>query len=100
MMLMTMDVGQKLAAAGTPPTTQGVVSAGDYHTMLLKHDGTVWASGFNDFGQLGDGGTTYRRTPVPVMTGVLSVSAGSVHTAFLKQDGTVWASGCNYYGQL
>src|SRR3990172_3720456 len=35
------------------------------HTVALKSDGTVWAWGYNGFGQLGDGTITDRHTPVP-----------------------------------
>ena len=31
------------------------IAAGDWHSMVLKHDGTLWATGANDYGQLGDG---------------------------------------------
>ena len=40
------------------------VSAGGEHTVFLKADGTVWATGYNAFGQLGDGTTTDRLYPV------------------------------------
>jgi len=30
------------------------VAAGTQHTLVLKSDGTVWASGLNNYGQLGD----------------------------------------------
>ncbi len=43
------------------------VAAGGAHTMILKTDGTLWATGRNDYGQLGDGTTTDRSTPVQVM---------------------------------
>src|SRR5262245_43331251 len=36
------------------------VSAGGYHSLALKPDGTVWAWGLNDFGELGDGTATAR----------------------------------------
>ncbi|AEC03050.1 fimbrillin family protein [Parasphaerochaeta coccoides] len=85
------------------------VSAGYSHTMILKTDGTLWATGRNNYGQLGVGDTTNRRTPVQVwdstdgsvkMTDVAAVSAGSNHTMILKKDGTLWAMGYNYFGQL
>ena len=30
------------------------IAAGYYHSMVLKGDGTVWATGGNEDGQLGD----------------------------------------------
>ncbi|WP_158623492.1 MopE-related protein [Corallococcus sp. CA053C] len=76
--------------------------AGGYHTLALKQDGTVWAWGRNSEGQLGDGTTTNRSTPVQVtgVTGVAALVAGDFHTLALKQDGTVWAWGWNNVGQL
>ena len=68
--------------------------------MILKTDGSLWACGWNYDGQLGDGTTTNRSTPVQVMTGVAAVSAGGSHTMILKTDGSLWACGDNYYGQL
>lgn len=52
----------------------------------MKADGTVWAWGLNDEGQLGDGTWNDRLTPVRVssLTGVLSASAGSNHSLALK----------------
>ncbi len=77
--------------------------------MALKNDGTVWAWGNNDAGQLGDGTTTRARAPARVkdstdpsgyLIGVTALAAGRDHTVALKNDGTVWAWGGNYYGQL
>ena len=42
------------------------ISAGDEHSLILKTDGTLWACGNNEYGQLGDGTTTTRDTLVPV----------------------------------
>ncbi|WP_309894220.1 hypothetical protein [Archangium sp.] len=80
------------------------ITAGHCHTVALKQDGTLWAWGCNDFGQLGDGTTTTYFRPSPVqVTGLSNVSAtaaGYYHTVALKQDGTDWAWGHNGYGQL
>ena len=76
------------------------ISAGYFHTMILKTDGTLWATGDNEYGQLGDGTTTNRSTPVQVMRDVQAVAAGGCHTMILKTDGTLWATGDNEYRQL
>jgi alpha-tubulin suppressor-like RCC1 family protein len=83
------------------------VSAGQYHTLVLKTDGSVWAFGANSYGQLGDQTTTLRTSPVAVkladgaaLTGVVTVAAGSNHSLALKSDGTVVAWGYNSNGQL
>ncbi len=84
------------------------IAAGGYHTVYLKSDGTVWASGYNGQGQLGDGTwTTSRLNPVQVidaqsnpLTNVVAISAGQHHTVYLKNDKTVWAAGANNDGQL
>jgi alpha-tubulin suppressor-like RCC1 family protein len=86
----------------TPPSRieTASVSAGGLHTMILKPDGSLWATGANTNGQLGDGTTTDRSFPVRVMTGVKAVSAGENHTMIIKSDGTLWATGMNNVGQL
>lgn len=78
------------------------ISAGTYHSVALKSDGTVWAWGSNSFGQVGDGTTNMRTTPVAVGTsfgGVVSISAGGDHTLAVKGDGSLWGWGQNWYGQ-
>ncbi|AEC02592.1 fimbrillin family protein [Parasphaerochaeta coccoides] len=81
-------------------TDVAAVSAGNEYTMILKKDGTLWATGYNDSSQLGVGDNTNRSTPVQVMTGVAAVSAGLEHTMILKKDGTLWATGWNSAGEL
>ncbi|GEL75434.1 hypothetical protein MVI01_72180 [Myxococcus virescens] len=79
------------------------VSGGWCTSFFLKEDGTLWAWGRNEYGQLGDGTTTARFTPVQVhgLTGVAAVAAGnSSHSAALKADGTVWTWGYNGNGAL
>jgi alpha-tubulin suppressor-like RCC1 family protein len=69
-------------------------------SLFLKADSTLWASGNNGDGSVGDGTTTTRIIPVRIMTNVESVSAGSAHSLVLKTDGSVWGFGYNYYGEL
>ena len=77
------------------------ISAGELHSMVLKQDGSVWAAGRNNHGQLGDGSRTDRKTFVKVISsGVVDVTAGGYHSMVLKEDGSVWATGWNEYGQL
>ena len=42
------------------------ISAGHSHVVVLAQDRTLWAWGHNQYGQLGDGTTTQRTTPVQV----------------------------------
>jgi alpha-tubulin suppressor-like RCC1 family protein len=78
------------------------VAAGSQHTVVRTPDGAVWTWGGNSFGQLGDGTTTQRTTPVHVstLTDIAAVAAGAEHTLALEADGTVWAWGRNNNGQL
>lgn len=70
------------------------------HSLFLKKDNTVWATGSNSSGQFGNGTTVSQTTPIQVMSGVTAIAAGYNHSLFLKTDGSVWAAGANYYGQL
>ncbi|RKH46669.1 kelch-like protein [Corallococcus sp. AB050B] len=78
------------------------LAASELHSIALRQDGTVWACGDNDFGQLGDGTTVQRVSPVQVsgLAGITAVSARWMHSAALRQDGTVWGWGNNVQGQL
>ena len=96
----TSDFGSYQASVNNATTRIRAVSAGYAHTLYVKTDGTLWAMGNNDYGQLGDGTTTQRNTPVQVATGVASVSAGYAHTLYVKTDGTLWAMGYNFRGRL
>jgi alpha-tubulin suppressor-like RCC1 family protein len=76
------------------------ISAGVYRTLFIKTDGTLWGTGWNYYGQLGDGTPTERNTFEQVATSVASVAAGGEHTLLVKTDGTLWATGSNIFGQL
>jgi len=69
----------------------------------LKRDGTAWAWGDNEFGQLGnDSYALLTDAPVEVsgLTGVSAISGGWGSGYALKADGTVWAWGTNDFGEL
>ncbi|WP_052419747.1 RCC1-like domain-containing protein [Hyalangium minutum] len=78
------------------------VAAGMEHSLALKSDGTVWAWGDNSYGQLGDGTTSSRFTPVqvPSLSGVVAVAAGTRHSLARDSDGRTWAWGNNELYQL
>ncbi|MHA7631001.1 RCC1 domain-containing protein [Corallococcus sp. M7] len=94
------------AASGPPGSACFVsgrrrVAAGGWHSMALMGDGTVWAWGHNNYGQLGDGTVASRPWAVQVQELAGVAGLGGAYTPLaLKQDGTLWAWGENNYGHL
>ena len=79
------------------------ISAGFFISLALKSDGTVWAWGHGEEGELGDGSTNLSAKPVLVkgLISVIAVVAGDDGACYaLKNDGTVWAWGLNNEGQV
>jgi alpha-tubulin suppressor-like RCC1 family protein len=78
------------------------IAGGSYHSLFLKNDGTVWSSGYNYYGELGDGTWNDAHTPVQAssLSNIIAIAAGYYHSAYLKSDGTVMSSGRNVYGEL
>lgn len=83
------------------------VAAGDSHSCALATTGAVYCWGANSSGQLGDGTTTPRTTPVAVDAGgalagrkVTQISAGRSHTCAVTSDGAAFCWGLNAHGQL
>ena len=101
---------------GTP--TPGIISsidsaisaaAGETHAIILKNDGTVWASGDNFRGKLGNGSENYQTisgeftfvpVEVPGLDDVIAIDAGIEHSIALLANGSVVAWGGNEMGQI
>lgn len=84
-------------------STWKMVAAGANSSFGIKTDGTLWAWGQNDKGQLGIGAITADQfTPVQIGTANNwdKIAAGFEHAIALKIDGSLWAWGNNEYGQL
>ncbi|MCR4317256.1 MAG: hypothetical protein NUW37_13035 [Planctomycetes bacterium] len=64
--------------------------------------GSIWGSGPNDFGQIGDGTREARLIPVPAKetTHFLAVYTNGEHTHAINRDRTIWSWGRNDFGQL
>ncbi len=83
------------------------LSAGAHHSLALLADGTVWAWGNNNRGQLGVSSIPNSYTPIQVgsaegvfLSNITAISAGDQFSLALEADGTVWVWGQNEFGQL
>ena len=79
------------------------VAAGSEHSIGLKSDGTIWAWGDNEYGQVGVGSSDFWKTTptqIGIATDWVSIAAGYGHNLGIKSDGTLWAWGYNADGQL
>ena len=78
------------------------LACGTYSSMATKTDGTLWAWGWNDYGQLGQNNRIKRSSPVQIgaLTTWSDVSASGSSVIALKTDGTLWSWGRNNGGQL
>ncbi|GEP52556.1 chromosome condensation regulator [Flavobacterium noncentrifugens] len=79
-----------------------LTSGSSYHNAGIKNDGTLWAWGNNEYGQLGDGTATSSSIPIQVghETNWVAVDASFRYTVALKNDGTLWVWGGNNSGQF
>ena len=93
--------------------TWTAVAAGMNHSLALRDDGSLWAWGDNQAGQLGTASADTCTVPVlgdfacaqaPTQVGSgktwTQISAGDAHSIALQSDGSLWTWGDNTYGQL
>jgi alpha-tubulin suppressor-like RCC1 family protein len=78
------------------------VSVGGSHTIAIRSDGTLWTWGTNNYGQLGDGTTTNRLSPVQIGTDSdwEAIGAGQYYSVAVKDNGHLFSWGINEYGQI
>ena len=74
-------------------TTATKIAAGQWHACALLSNGQVWCWGVNSFGELGDGTTTHRNTPVKAGLSTdtaLDVFTGGRNTGAILANGDVY----------
>ena len=84
------------------------ISAGENFATMVATDGTVWGTGYNDYGQLGLSNTSTQTVPQQmlnpngsnILTGIKEVSSDYIQTIVLTDDGRAYGVGYNGYGQL
>src|SRR6266566_534599 len=102
-----LGTGSSGGWVATPQQVPGLssvtqIALGIVDVYAVRSDGTLWAWGFNQSGQLGNGTTaaSYQPVRVPGLTGITQVSAGTGYVLARRSDGTVWAWGDNSRGFL
>ena len=111
---LNVTVTQRPEGVSPVGTMASTVVTGRNFSAALRSDGTVWAWGLNNKGQLGDGTLVTRTTPTQVqiapnpetpdhiqyLRDVVAIAAGEEHLVLLTRDGVVYTTGDNTYGQL
>ena len=100
-----------VTAGGAESAIATKVSGGEIHTLVLTESKSVWASGDNDYYQLGINNDHDEWTLIRVHDGEMSTTSGYIediddidggwlHSLALDISGYVWAWGDNEEGQL
>ena len=97
--VIPLQIGQMQQVQAAQVQRQ-TISASNTHTAVIKEDGSLWTWGSNEFGQLGDGTTEDKLTPVKVMDDVVSVFTRYIDTMAIKNDNSLWAWGDSNNGMI
>jgi uncharacterized repeat protein (TIGR03803 family) len=88
------------------------IAAGGYHSLELQPDGSLWAWGGDDSGQLGENANTnvqFELFPIDIqnyfcnsvyISNLVTVAAGRDYGLAVEANGAIWSWGINSYGQL
>jgi len=98
---VAISVGSGFAGGTSVAAPVSSQAGGSAHTCAMAESGAPYCWGWNGAGQLGDGSTTDRRTPVAVSGGlsVTTIGAGGSSTCAMRGN-AVWCWGSNRSGQL
>ena len=106
------ELGRYPKPSVTPVRVTGLsrivqIAAGMKHAVALDRDGSVWAWGRRDNGEIGDGEPKGLRAlraigpiRVPGLEGITPIAVDSSHNLALRSDGHVMAWGSNNHGEL
>lgn len=97
--------GQNVPAKVQNSTNVKSFAVGGTNSIIIKNDGTVWVSGGNSNGQMGngtsiDGSCQVTPVQVPSLTNVIAAANCYSTNLVLKSDGSMWSWGANTYGQI
>src|SRR6266436_4024793 len=91
-----------LPAVAVQAVTVTKISAGVFHSVFLRSDGSLWGMGGDPHGQLGNGfNVAGSNAPgLIVSNNVTTISAGDYHTLFVRSDGSLWGMGADFLNEL
>jgi alpha-tubulin suppressor-like RCC1 family protein len=77
-----------------------MVSLGDQHSLLVTRSGRLFATGHNDYGQLGTNSEIDRKRWTRTLKGVATAVVDQRRSLAAKRDGTLWVTGVNEQGDF
>jgi alpha-tubulin suppressor-like RCC1 family protein len=104
----SMSIGSLLdllESIGIGVTDIKQIVCGEYHTFILKKDGSLYSCGNNTNGQLGIGSNnsnaaTLTKVTKNVNNDVKQIACGSNYSFILKNNGSLWSCGGGDEGEL